>query len=441
MFVIDGDVIRLHGRIGKFHETRCQCLGINARQRVAPGIAHPQHIGVLVGAHAARALRPRQRDAEIRAGEIFEERAVIRIQAVEFRLQRRQFHRNGFATGDIAFADGVHRHLRPPAVAVAVARCAVSCTRAFVGSRRGFEFAEAFGFRIKAHGAVGCGGPDFALAVDIHGDRAPERRHIWRCLIDSDFFSGHFELAQAATAGVDVEPEVAVFVAHQTMRSGGVARGIRGFDVFHFAGFGVHLADGHVFVRIVGGEINIAVESQAAIVRHLADFGGGAERPVGAVVRIHFGADAGDRAQRQVIKRPHHARRFSGGARTGGHFHRRFTRPARTCEIRRQRFLYAIQQWAGLGGGAGMHAVVGHHFHQVDDLVPARLIKAELQHIARRVARGAIVGEDFFHERIFRRGFGQRCHHQFAGQLAIALLGIRHRRQSEIVAAFGIERD
>ena len=53
-----------------------------------------------------------------------------------------------------------------------------------------------------------------------------------------------------------------------------------------------------------------------------------------------------------------------------------------------------------------MHAVIRHHFHEIDNLVPARLIKAELQGVTRRVAGGAIVHEDFFHEGIFRRRLG-----------------------------------
>ena len=162
--------------------------------------------------------------------------------------------------------------------------------------------------RIKAHRTVRRRGPDLAFAIDVHGDRAAERRHVSRCLVDGDGVGGGVEFAQTAAAGIDVEPEVAIVVPHQAVSGGGVTRGVGRSDVFHRAGFGVHLADGHAAVRVVGGEVDVAIEAQSAIVRYLADFGSCAERPVSAVIGVVLSADTRVRIEWQVIERPHRTR-------------------------------------------------------------------------------------------------------------------------------------
>src|SRR5207249_526477 len=113
----------------------------------------------------------------------------------------------------------------PPAVAVAVAGGAVGrvgALRILVGPDR-LEVREAFGLRVEAQHAVGRRGPDHALAVDVHGYGAAERRHVLGRLVDRDFLGGDIELAEAAAAGVDVEPEVAVGVARDAVGIGGIA--------------------------------------------------------------------------------------------------------------------------------------------------------------------------------------------------------------------------
>ena len=132
VLAVDGDVIRLHGRVGELDEAGLQRTRVDLGQRVAPGVTYPQHIGVFIGAHAPRSLRPRQRGVEAGPREARVEAAVLRAQAVEFRLQCGQFYRDGFAGGDVPLADRIDSHLRPPTVTVAVAGCAIGGDRPFV---------------------------------------------------------------------------------------------------------------------------------------------------------------------------------------------------------------------------------------------------------------------------------------------------------------------
>src|SRR5438094_939572 len=82
-----------------------------------------------------------------------------------------------------------------------------------------------------------------------HGSGPAERRHVLRRLVDRDLLALDVELAEAATARIDVEPEVSIGVAGEPVRGGGGAGGVVDLEVLHLAGLGVDLADGDVFVR------------------------------------------------------------------------------------------------------------------------------------------------------------------------------------------------
>ena len=175
--------------------------------------------------------------------------------------------------------------------------------------------------------------------------------------------------------------------------------------------------------------------------RQLADPRGGAERPVGAVVGVVLGhdPDAGLRVDRHVVERPGGAGGFARGPRPRGELHRAFARPARAGEIGRQRLLIEFDDGVGFGAGVCEHG--RNPLHHIDDLVPAGLVEAELQHIARRVAAGALVGEDLLDAGVVLGRFRQRRDQQLARQLPDALLGIAHLAQHEVLALGGAEVD
>src|SRR5215831_8187372 len=77
--LVDGDVVGLICGIRERNNRGLHRLCVDAGKRRAPRITDPQHVGVLVGAHAPRALRPWQRVA---VGEL--------IKAVIERLGRRR---------------------------------------------------------------------------------------------------------------------------------------------------------------------------------------------------------------------------------------------------------------------------------------------------------------------------------------------------------------
>ena len=95
---------------------------------------------------------------------------------------------------------------------------------AFLNGVHRLEVGELLGLRIEAHDAVRRRGPDLALAVDVHGHGAAERRHGLRRLVDGDLLGLDVELAEAAAARIDVEPEVAFGVAGEAVRGRGACR-------------------------------------------------------------------------------------------------------------------------------------------------------------------------------------------------------------------------
>ena len=95
-----------------------------------------------------------------------------------------------------------------------------------------------------------------------------------------------------------------------------------------------------------------------------------------------------------------------------------------------------IRLWIGR-----IDAAVGHDLHHVDDLVPAVLVEAELQHVARRVAAGAEIAERPLVAGILVGRLGQRRHQHLARQLAHLALEVGHRLEREIRALRGGEID
>ena len=255
---------------------------------------------------------PRQRAAEGELVELVVDRARFRRGAIHLGLDDRELHLLRLAGDRIGLADDVERHLRPPAVAVAIPGGAIrraGAARGLVGLR--LEVGEALGLGVEAHGAVRRRGPDLALAVDIDRDRAAERRHVGRGHVDVDLLGLGIELAQAAAAGIDVEPEIALLVARQPMGVGREPVVAGHLEQLDLAGLGVDAADRGEAIGIVRREPEIAVEIHAAVMGDEADLGGRPHGPVGAVVGLVLGADAGLRHERQVVELPHRASGFA----------------------------------------------------------------------------------------------------------------------------------
>ena len=204
------------------------------------------------------------------------------------------------------------------------------------------------GLRIELQHAIRRRGPDLALAVDVERHGAAERRHVLRRLVDGDLLGLRIELAEAAAARIDVEPEIALPVAREPVGIGGAAVGAVDLEEFHLAGLGVDASDRDVLVGRVRGEPDVAVEIHAAVMGHEAELGGRAERPVRAVIDGGRGADAGVGIERNVIERPHRARRFAGRPRPVLDLHRAFARAAHLGEIGGELLLVDIDDLVGL---------------------------------------------------------------------------------------------
>src|SRR5262245_25107758 len=99
--------------------------------------------------------------------------------------------------------------------------------------------------------AVGRGDPDFPLRVGVDGDGAAGRRHALRRYIDVDLLGLGIDAAEAAAAGIGIEPEDALVIAYDAvgvrceaaLRSDLVELGL--------TGLGVDPADSGLVVRRV----------------------------------------------------------------------------------------------------------------------------------------------------------------------------------------------
>src|SRR5262249_62238898 len=84
-----------------------------------------------------------------------EELACVWAGAIHLLLPGTEFDLLRFARRAVALADDVEGHLRPPSVAVTIARRAIGhagAVRRLVGER--FEFGEGLGRRIETQGAI-----------------------------------------------------------------------------------------------------------------------------------------------------------------------------------------------------------------------------------------------------------------------------------------------
>src|SRR5262249_5907335 len=244
-------------------------------------------VGVLVGAHAARPLRPGERIVEVGLVVGLVELARLGRDAVHLFLDRRQLDLLRLPGRLVALADNVERHLRPPAVAVAVGGGTVGqagAVRGLVGDR--LELGEGLGAGIEAQRAIGRRRPDPALAVVVDGGGAAGRRHALRREVDVDALGLGIEPADAATAVVEVEPDSALRVAGHAVGLRGEAVDRVHLEQLHLAGRRIDLADRGAPIRDVAGEPELAVEIEPGVVHAPArnHHGRRAERPVAAVV-------------------------------------------------------------------------------------------------------------------------------------------------------------
>ena len=85
------------------------------------------------------------------------------------------------------------------------------------------------------------------------------------------------------------------------------------------------------------------------------------------------------------------------------------------------------------GTGAGINARAGYNLHQVEDLVPAGLVEAELQYISRRMAGRAIVHEDSLDPCIVRCRLRQCRGQHFTRHLPDPLFGVGYLAQHKVL--------
>ena len=185
-----------------------------------------------------------------------------------------------------------------------------------------------------------------------------------RRLVDGDLLGLGIELAEAAAARIDVEPEIALAVHREPVRVGGAAVGAVDLEEFHVAGLGVDAADGDELVGRVRGKPEIAVKIHAAIVLQQRDARRGPERPIRAVVGLLTCADADVRILRDIVGGPHHARGVARRPRPLRDLDRALARPAHLGEVGGELLLIELDDLVGLGVGrndAGIH----HDLHQV----------------------------------------------------------------------------
>ena len=134
-------------------------------------------------------------------------------------------------------------------------------------------------------------------------------------MIDVDLLGLGIEPAEAAPAGIDVEPEDALLIAHQPVGIGRKAVVAVDLEQLHRAGLAVHPADGDLAVGIVRGEPEIAVEIHAAVMGDEPELGRRSQGPVGPVIGLVGGSDPALGDHGKIVELPHHARGFAG--RTG----------------------------------------------------------------------------------------------------------------------------
>ena len=138
---------------------------------------------------------------------------------------RRQLDLDCFARGDVAFDDRVGRHLRPPAVAVAIAGGAIGRSRA-LGAFVGMIDLNSVNFSASSDRSArrpsGVDAQIMPLPSTSIVTAPPSGDMPCRRLIDRDLVGARIELAERPAARVHVEPEIAVGVAHEAVRVRGL---------------------------------------------------------------------------------------------------------------------------------------------------------------------------------------------------------------------------
>src|SRR5262252_8949594 len=408
VLAVDRHVVRLLPA-GERHVGRLVGARVDAGKIGAPRVADPQHVGVLVGAHPPRSLRPRERIVEVGLVVGLVELARLRADAIHLRLHGSELDLLRLARCAVAFADDVESHFRPPAVAVAIAGGAVGyagAVRGLVGD--GFELGEGLGRGIEPQRSVRRGRPDPAFAVVVDGGGAAGRRHSLRRHIDVDALALGIEAAQTAAAVVDVEPDDAVWGPGHAVGLRGETVHSRHLEQLDLAGLAIDLADGGAAVRDVAGEPELPVEIEPGVMHAPArdEDGRRAERPIAAVVLHEVVRQARVRIERHVVLLEHDARRLPGRTRIGRKPHGAFAGSARAREIGRQFLLMVVENAGRLALVTHERAVVGI-LHQLDDGVPAGLVEPVLKRVARGVTAGANIAHEPFHALVLLGLLGQ----------------------------------
>ena len=135
--------------------------------------------------------------------------------------------------------------------------------------------------------------------------------------------------------------------------------------------------------------------------------GGDSFHPVAAIMRDLF---VGIRAGGIVILGDHDAGGFSSRPQIWFELDRRRPGTANLRQIGRQFVPIGVDQRLWNAVRLGRVAVDSHRLHHLDDLLPARFIKAVLEDEIRRVASGAVVPEDQLHAMVFGGVFRQAGH-------------------------------
>jgi hypothetical protein len=238
-----------------------------------------------------------------------------------------------------------------------------------------------------------------------------------------------------------VEPDDALLVADEAVRVRSIAIRRVDFEGLHFASLGVDAADRHGLVLRHRCEPEIAVEIGRRIVRQRAAARGRSHRPVAAVDRRNARRKLDVRIERHVVFLIDHACCFTGRARPGRDLEAALVRSAGAGEIAGKLLLMEINDLVGRRIRPAIEAVDVDHLHRLDHRVPAALVEAVLQRVARRVAARAIVAEDALHALVIVGFLRQAREDEVTRHLSHLGLEIGHRLEHEVLALLGGEID
>src|SRR5439155_23290344 len=117
------------------------------------------------------------------------------------------------------------RTMKPFAITKTIAGGSVSHSRTLLVAvrRNGLEAGNLLRRPIEAYGTIGRRGPDHTVPIDVHRHSTTDRRHGRRRFINSDLLGCRIEEAQAPASRIDVEPEIHLRIAGQSMTGGRLA--------------------------------------------------------------------------------------------------------------------------------------------------------------------------------------------------------------------------